>query len=66
MDRSVTVPGTALTTIKRERAFNEAKRYAKKSRSDATWRAYRSDWAVFAYSGDSDHRYWFYSITRFS
>jgi site-specific recombinase XerD len=47
MDRSVTVPGTALTKIERERAFNEARRYAKKSRSDSTWRAYRSDWALF-------------------
>jgi site-specific recombinase XerD len=31
----------------RERAFAEARRYAKKSRAARTWRAYRSDWAVF-------------------
>jgi len=47
MDRSVTIPGTALAEIERERAFSEARRYAKKSRSDSTWRAYRGDWAVF-------------------
>ena len=47
MDRSVTVPSTALTGIERKRAFTEARRYAKKSRSDRTRRAYRSDWAAF-------------------
>ena len=47
MNNSVTIPGTSLTKIERERAFNEARRYAKKSRSDRTWRAYRSDWALF-------------------
>ena len=47
MDHSVTVSGKALAKIELERAFTEARRYAKKSRSDRTWRAYRSDWAVF-------------------
>jgi len=47
VNNSVTIPGTSLTKIERERAFNEARRYAKKSRSDRTWRAYRSDWALF-------------------
>lgn len=47
MNTSVTGPDTRLTKIERERAFNEARRYAKKSRSDQTWRAYRSDWALF-------------------
>ena len=47
MDRLVTVPGKALAKTELERAFTEARCYAKKSRSDRTWRAYRSDWTVF-------------------
>lgn len=44
---SVTVPGKALAKFERERAFSEARRYAKKSRAKSTWRAYENDWAQF-------------------
>ena len=44
---SVTVPGKALAKRELERAFAEARRYAKKSRAKSTWRAYENDWAQF-------------------
>lgn len=47
MPHSVTVSKSALTQIELENAFSAAKRYASKSRSDNTWRAYRSDWRRF-------------------
>lgn len=52
MDRSVTAPSalassTQLTAIELKQAFDDAKRYARKSRSAATWRAYQSDWRQF-------------------
>ncbi len=52
MDRSVTVSSTPasrtqLTEIELKQAFDDAKRYARKSRSAATWRAYQSDWRQF-------------------
>lgn len=47
MVESVTVPGKALAKRELERAFTEARRYAKKSRAKSTWRAYENDWAQF-------------------
>lgn len=47
MDRSVTPSKTQLAEIELENAFAAAKRYAKKSRADSTWRAYENDWRQF-------------------
>jgi site-specific recombinase XerD len=47
MDRSVTPSKTQLAQIELENAFAAAKRYAKKSRADSTWRAYENDWRQF-------------------
>lgn len=47
MNRSVTVPGQALAADERRRAFDEARRYARNSRSARTWRAYKYDWSIF-------------------
>ena len=47
MDRSVTLTKTQLAEIELESAFAAAKRYAKKSRADSTWRAYENDWRQF-------------------
>ena len=47
MDRSVTLPRSTLAEVTLEKALQSAKRYANKSRSDATWRAYKSDWRQF-------------------
>jgi site-specific recombinase XerD len=47
MSESVTVPGKALAKRELERAFSEARRYAKNSRAKSTWRAYENDWAQF-------------------
>lgn len=47
MDRSVTLSKTQLAEIELENAFAAAKRYAKKSRADSTWRAYENDWRQF-------------------
>jgi site-specific recombinase XerD len=47
MDRSVTPSKTQLAEIELENAFAAARRYAKKSRADSTWRAYENDWRQF-------------------
>lgn len=47
MTHSVTPHRTQLTQIELKDAFDAAQRYARKSRSDATWRAYQSDWQQF-------------------
>ena len=47
MDRSVTPSKNALAQIELDHAMATAKRYAQKSRSEATWRAYRNDWRQF-------------------
>jgi site-specific recombinase XerD len=47
MDRSVTPSKTQLAQIELENAFAAARRYAKKSRADSTWRAYENDWRQF-------------------
>tara|TARA_R110002096_G_scaffold126113_1_gene272652 strand:- start:32 stop:175 length:144 start_codon:yes stop_codon:yes gene_type:complete len=47
MDRSVTLSKTQLAEIELENAFAAAKRYAKRSRADSTWRAYENDWRQF-------------------
>ncbi|MEO0575095.1 MAG: site-specific integrase [Pseudomonadota bacterium] len=47
MDRFVTPPRSTLAEVTLEKALQSAKRYANKSRSDATWRAYKSDWRQF-------------------
>ncbi|MEM7690970.1 MAG: tyrosine-type recombinase/integrase [Pseudomonadota bacterium] len=47
MTNSVTPKETALAQIELNQAMAAAKRYAEKSRSDATWRAYRNDWRQF-------------------
>ena len=47
MDRSVTPSKSALAKIELDQAMATAQRYAKKSRSEATWRAYRNDWRQF-------------------
>lgn len=47
MDRSVTLSKTQLAEVELENAFAAAKRYAKKSRADSTWRAYENDWRQF-------------------
>ncbi|MEL7025265.1 MAG: site-specific integrase [Pseudomonadota bacterium] len=47
MDRSVTPLRSALAQIELDQAMATAQRYAKKSRSEATWRAYRNDWRQF-------------------
>lgn len=47
MDHAVAIPEFGLTEIALQRALDEARRYAKKSRSERTWRAYKGDWAVF-------------------
>ena len=47
MECSVTVSKTQLAEIALENAFAAAKRYAKKSRADSTWRAYENDWRQF-------------------
>ena len=47
MDRSVTPSKKALAQIELDQAMDTAKRYAQKSRSEATWRAYRNDWRQF-------------------
>jgi site-specific recombinase XerD len=47
MDGSVTLSNTQLAEVELENAFAAAKRYAKKSRADSTWRAYENDWRQF-------------------
>lgn len=53
MDRSIAVNSgarqhrRALAQQELERALEAAKKYANKSRSEATWRAYRHDWRQF-------------------
>lgn len=47
MDDAVTLPGARLPEIALQRALEDARCYAKKSRSARTWRAYKNDWAVF-------------------
>jgi len=47
MDRSVTPTDTVLAQIELDQALRAAKRYSKKSRSAATWRAYENDWRQF-------------------
>lgn len=47
MDRSVTLSKTQLAQVELQNAFSAAKRYAKKSRADSTWRAYENDWRQF-------------------
>ncbi|MEO0804048.1 MAG: site-specific integrase [Cyanobacteria bacterium J06642_2] len=47
MTRSVTHKQTHLAQIELDRALTAAQRYSQKSRSEATWRAYRSDWRQF-------------------
>lgn len=47
MDRSVTRSKTQLAQVELESAFAAARRYAKKSRADSTWRAYENDWRQF-------------------
>jgi len=47
MDSSVTLSRSALAQFELDSAFAAAKRYAKKSRADSTWRAYENDWRQF-------------------
>ena len=47
MTHSVTPKETALAQIELDRALAAAQRYSQKSRSQATWRAFRSDWRQF-------------------
>ena len=47
MNRNVTVSGNQLAKIELDRAFSAARQYARKSRANSTWRAYRSDWQQF-------------------
>lgn len=44
---SVTPWKSQLTTVELDQAFAAAKRYARKSRADSTWRAYQNDWRQF-------------------
>lgn len=44
---SVTPQKTHLTQARLEKALDQARLYATKSRADSTWRAYKSDWRIF-------------------
>lgn len=47
MTDSVTHTKSALAQFELDQAMNAAKRYARKSRADSTWRAYKSDWRQY-------------------
>lgn len=47
MSESVTESKTHLAKVELENAMTAARRYSRKSRSDATWRAYKNDWHQF-------------------
>lgn len=47
MDNSITAPRSALAQLALDQALQTAQHYSRKSRADATWRAYQSDWRQF-------------------